>query len=219
MKRVFVLIFAIVSFLYVFAKNDKEANFEFSPNRAGISGMLTSSDSWQLEMSYHYMINKNIGIGGAAGAWKVYFVEGWAAGKNWHIDSDDEKPMNLYLRPSVVLRTPAISIKSVDLGIYAEPGLMMNVPYTKVWIQQTTNWPECEYKSVSTSKGQWFALDVHIGVYANIGPCGISAGYMRSNFDVYSQYRHLSYRGQSFKDFYPAKSIIQGAYLTLSCYF
>ncbi len=219
MRRVNILIAAIVSFISVFAENGKDSNFDFSHNRGGISGMLTSSCSWQLEVSYHYMINSCIGLGGSAGTWKVYFEEGYASGKDWSIDSDDTQPNNLYLRPSLVLKTPAISIKSVDLGIYTEPGLMMNVPYTRVWIQQTTEWPEYKYKSVSTSNGQWLAWDIHIGVYANIGPCGFSAGYLWSNFDVYSQYRHLSYKGQYFKDFYPAKSTMQGAYLTLSYYF
>lgn len=201
------------------AEDGKEDNFEFTYNRASISGMLTSSYSWQLELAYHYMLNRYIGIGASVGAWNVYFVEGYASGKDWHIDSDDEKPGNLFLRPSIVLKSPAIKVGQVDLGLFAEPGVMMNVPYTRVWIRRTTDWPEFDYKKVSTSKGQWCAFDLRAGLFANIGPCGVAAGYLMSNLDVYSQYRHLSYDGTSFSKFYPKKSFLQGAFLTLSYYF
>ena len=42
---------------------------EKTHNRFGINGALTSSDSWLLEYSYHYMLNKYIGLGGSAGTW------------------------------------------------------------------------------------------------------------------------------------------------------
>ncbi|MCM1349445.1 MAG: hypothetical protein NC338_08545, partial [Firmicutes bacterium] len=121
--------------------------------------------------------------------------------------------------PSVVLKTPAIKIKQVDLGLYAEPGLMLNVPYTGANIRQYTQWPDYDYKHISTSKGQWFAVDVRVGIFVNFGSCGFSAGYSISNYDVYSQYRHLSYKGISFGKYYPKKSFMQGAYLTASYYF
>lgn len=181
--------------------------------------MLTSSDSWQLEMGYHYMFNRYVGVGGSIGGWQVYYEEGFASGSNWGIESEYNKPWNIYLRPSLVLKSPAIKLKQVDLGLFAEPGLMMNIPYTKVWIRQNTNWPEYESNSVSTCKGQWLGLDIKLGIYVNFGPLGFSAGYMMSNLDVYSQYRHLSYRGVSFEGFYPKKSFMQGAYLTASYYF
>ncbi len=219
MRRIGVFIIAIFTALSILAENKKEENFEFSHHRASISGLLTSSDSWQLEGAYHYLFNRYIGIGGAIGGWKVYFEEGWPSGKDWEIDSDDSKPFSIYLRPSVILKSPAVKIKQVDLGLFAEPGVMLNVPYSHVNIRQYRGWPNFEYKSVSTTKGQWFAMDLRLGIYANIGPLGISAGYMMSNLDVYSQYRHLSYKGISFKEFYPKKSFMQGAYLILSYYF
>lgn len=217
--------FALLAFLIIFAfslqaKNaDDDSNFEFSNNRASISGLLTSSDSWQLEYGYHYMFNKYIGVGGSIGWWSVYYVVGYASGNNWDLDSDDEKPWNMYMRPSIILKTPTLRLGQVDLGLYAEPGVMMNVPYSMAWIHQYTHWPEYENKKVSTNKGQWCAVDLRVGVAVNFGPCGFSAGYMMSNFDVYSQRRHLSYDGVPFSKFYPTKSFLQGAYLTASYYF
>ncbi len=218
MKRACIVL-AILAVLFLRAEGKVDSNFEFTHNRASISGMLTSSDSWQLEFGYHYMFNKYVGIGGGLGGWKVYYEQGFASGSNWQIESDDNKPWSMYLRPSLLLKSPGVKVRQVDIGIFAEPGVMMNMPYAKVWIQQTTTWPMYESKSVSTSRGQWCAMDLRAGLYVNFGPCGISAGYLMSNFDVYSQYRHLSYKGISFSKFYPKRSFLQGAYLTLSYYF
>lgn len=213
------LILALASAPTAYAASKRGDTFEFTHHRASISGMLTSSDSWQLEFGYHYMFNKYIGIGGAIGGWKVWYEDGCAYGSDWQIESDDNKPWNIFLRPSIALKTPAIQAGQVSLGLFAEPGIMLNVPYTKVWIRQDTNWPEYESNGVSTTKGQWCAIDARVGIYANIGPCGISAGYTLSNLDVYSRYRHLSYNGTSFRAFYPRKPFMQGAHLTLSYYF
>ena len=162
------------------------------------------------------MFSRCIGLGGSAGSWKVYFEEGWASAKNWNIDEDDNKPSNFYIRPSVLLKTPAWRYRACAWSLFADPGVMMNVPYQSVCIESTQNWPTIEYDYISTNKGQWLALDVRLGVSLDIGPCGISAGYLMSNHDVYSQYRHLSYNGISFKEFYPEKPFMQGVYISLS---
>lgn len=219
MKRLCVFALAVMSVISLFADNEKDENFEFSHNKVAFSGLVTSSDSYQIEASYHYMFNRYIGLGGSFGFWKVWYEEGWASEKDWEIESDENKPSNFYLRPSVVLKTPAIRIKQVDLGLYAEPGVMLNIPYTGANIRQYTQWPDYDYKHISTSKGQWFAVDMRVGIFINFGPCGFSAGYIMSNYDVYSQYRHLSYKGNSFSKYYPKKSFMQGAYLTASYYF
>ncbi|MCM1067117.1 MAG: hypothetical protein NC418_06055 [Muribaculaceae bacterium] len=165
------------------------------------------------------MFNRIVGLGCSFGYWGVWYEDGWAAEKDWEIESDDNKPFNLYLRPSVVLKSPALKVKQVDLGLFAEPGIMLNIPYTSANIRQYTRWPDYEVKHVSTTKGQWLAVDARLGVYVNFGSLGFSAGYIMSNYDVYSQYRHMSYKGNSFSKYYPKKSFMQGAYLTASYYF
>lgn len=213
------LILSGMYFCCGYAEEKKASNFEFSNNRRSLNGTLTSSCSWQLEIGYHYMFCRFVGAGASVGLWKVYFEEGHAYGEDWEVDWEYNKPENFYLRPSLILKTPAIKIKSVDLGLYAEPGVMLNVPYAQVWVDQKIDWYRYDSKRVGTTGGQWLAADLRAGVYLNIGPCGLSAGYMMSNHDVYSQYRSMSYRGVSFKRFYPQKPFMQGAYLTLSCYF
>lgn len=219
MKKANILIIAILSALSLLAGDKKDEVFDFSSNRFSLSGLVTSSDSYQLEASYHYMLNRNIGLGGDFGYWKVWYEDGWASERDWEIESDDNKPFNLYLRPSIVLKTPALRVKGVDLGFYADPGVMLNVPYAGAYIRQYTNWPDYDLKHISTSRGQWLAVDVRLGVYVNFGPLGFSAGYVMSNLDVYSQYRHLAYKGIHFSKYYPRKSFMQGAYLTASYYF
>ncbi len=164
-------------------------------------------------------LNPYIGLGGAIGTWKVWYEDGWASEKDWEIESDDNKPFNVYLRPSVVLKSPALKVKKVDMGVMIEPGVMMNIPYASANIRQFTKWPDYDYKHISTSKGQWLAVDMRIGVYVNFGSVGFSAGYLMSNLDVYSQYRHLEYNGISFSKYYPRKAFMQGAYITASYYF
>lgn len=165
------------------------------------------------------MLFPYLGVGGGFGGWSNYYVDGYASGTHWHISSDDEKPWNLYLRPSIVLKSPALNFKDAYFGIYAEPGVMLNIPYHSVYVEKTDKWSVTEYKKISTTKGQWCAMDLRVGVYVNVGQCGISVGYMMSDFDSYSQRRHLSYDGISFSKFYPKKHCMQGAYITLSYYF
>ena len=219
MKRFGLLLLAFVMCVGLRAQEEMSNDQDFTHNRGGVAGLLTSSDSWQAEFSYHYMFGPLIGIGGSVGAWRVYMEEGWASGKDWEIESDDNKPSNVYLRPSLMLMTPAVRIKSVGVGLFLEPGLMLNLPYREVRIRQDLRWPDYEYRTANTTGGQWFAVDIRTGVFVKIGSGMISAGYMMSDFDVYGQQRHLSYRGQSFKDFYPRKPFMQGAYLSLTGYF
>ena len=184
--------------------------------RVAFNATLTSSDTYSLEASGHYMLCRYVGIGGALGIWANYYDDGWASGKDWNIDDDDNRPSNLYLRPSVVLESPAIRYRASSWSLFAEPGIMLNIPYQRVCIESTPDWPVIEYDYISTNKGQWLAYEVRAGISLGIGPCGLSAGYTISNLDIYSQYRHLTYKGTPFTDFYPRKPLMQGAYISLA---
>ena len=188
----------------------------FTHHRASVSGTLTSSLTYSAEMGYHYMLRDFAGIGISLGYWKNFYAEGWAAESNWNISSDDECPSNLYLRPSVIIKSPAVRIRDAYLSLYGEPGVMINLPYQRVAIESTSEWPKTDYTFISTTKGQWLAMELRAGICIDIGGCGISAGYMFSNYDINSQYRHLSYRGVSFNRYYPRKPVMHGAFLSLS---
>lgn len=216
MKDILVALMLIITSLSMSAQEREY----FSHTRFSISGALTSSYTYELDFACHYMFCPFVGAGGSLGSWKVISEEGYASGHGWHIDSDDERPSNLFIRPSLVLKTPGIKIGQVHLGLYAEPSLMLNIPYQTVAIRYATpDNPRYDhkYKDISTNRGQWLAGALRLGINLDIGEGNISLGYMMSNLDVYSQYRQLNYNGTSFRDFYPVKNFMWGLYLTLGC--
>lgn len=216
LSKTFIPIIALLLAAAKATAENTEEDDSFTHHRASITGALTSSDCYQIQLSYHYMIWKYFGVGGSFGNWQNYYENASASGPNWSVDDDYVKPWNLYLRPSVVVKSPSLKIKEAHISLFAEPGVMLNIPYSKVCIEKTHNLQVVDYDYISTDKGQWLALDAHLGINVDVGPCGFSAGYLMSNLDIYSHFRNLSYNGVSFKNFYPKKTFMQGAYLTLS---
>lgn len=190
---------------------------DFHRHRFGMSGALTSSDTWQLDFTYHYMLTRNIGVGGALGTWEQWYIDGMPSGDNWWIDSDDEHIGNIYLRPSLLLVSPRLF--SAGLWIFAlmaEPGVMMNVPYQRVCIEMSENHHITDYKYVSTSRGQWCAFECRAGIEANFMYGNITLGYMFSTLDIYGIRRNLHFDGVSFGDFYPRRRLMHGAFLSVT---
>ena len=214
MRRLLILI--AFCFVALMMRGEDDGVVEFTHHRASITGALTTSDAYQVQFSYHYMIWPCLGAGGGVGVWKNWYENGRASGPAWSIEDDDNKPTNIYLRPSVVLKTPAVNVADIAFSLYAEPGVMLCVPYQRVCIEKTAGPAVVDYDYISTTRGQWLAIDLHLGINADIGSCGFSIGYLVSNLDIYRQYRHLSYGGVSFAKFYPGRNLMQGAYLTLS---
>lgn len=221
MLRKTTVIFALLIATTVIYAEDRDSrdDVDFTHHRSALTGALTSSDAWQVEISYHYMFWRYLGVGGSAGAWGNYYEDGFASGNGWEIDDDDNKPGNVYLRPSIRLCSPAITIGSVPLSLSAEPGVMFNIPYRRAYIKRFTRWPDYEYEHISTTGGQWLAVDLRLGVHVDIGRFGLTLGYLMSNLDIYSQTRHLSYKGTSFRTFYPSKPFMQGVFASISGYF
>lgn len=59
-------IFCLITILIAtpaLAQDKSEENFNFANSKVSFSGLVTSSDSYQLEASYHYMFNRYIGLG------------------------------------------------------------------------------------------------------------------------------------------------------------
>ena len=185
-------------------------------HRISVSASLTSAYSYSVEWGFHYMVSPNFGIGGSVGYWKNYFEDGWASGDGWNIDEEDNKPSNIYLRPSFIVKTPSIGIKATRWSLFVEPSVMLNIPYQRVCIENVLHRHITRYEYISTHGGQWFAAELRIGISAKIDQLHATAGYLISNLDIYSQYRHLRYRGESFEQFYPVISSMQGAFISLS---
>lgn len=185
---------------------------------AGLTGSLTSGDTWQLEASYHWFPMKYVGIGGSAGLWKqIGYDYEWAA-HDWYIEDDCKSLMNGFIMPSVILRSPVIvKTSEIDFGLMAEPGLMLNIPYESVTVTNTDAHGIPMTKSeVSNHNGRWVAFNLRLGIYAHINEIGINLGYMYSTLDVYGMVRNMEYHGTRFDGFCPKHKNIGGAFLKVS---
>lgn len=184
----------------------------------GVTGELTSSDTWQLEASYHWFPVKYVGVGASVGLWRQIGYDGAPSANEWRTDEGDRSLMNGFFMPSLLLRTPAIiRTEVVDIGLMAEPGFMMNVPYSRVDIEETDGVGYTTgYDHVSCNRGRWYAFSLRTGVYASFDQIHLSAGYVYSDLDIYGMRRDMVYRGTRFDDFYPKRKRIGGAFLRIS---
>lgn len=179
---------------------------------AAMSGTLTSEWTYQCELSYHFMPLPYVGIGASTGYWRQYDTDYWHSGKNWSIDSDDERLSNLFITPSLLLLSPTLRLGSVGLGVMAEPGLMMNIPYERVWVHDSVDGIAMRSKSVSSHTGRWWAYTCKAALTLKIGQATFALGYHWSNYDIYTFRRHMSYNGVSFNKFYPKAQCQYGAF-------
>ncbi len=200
------------------AINPKEDPFEFSHHRISLDAAITTSTAYILEASYHYMFNYHVGIGSGLGICQNYFTDSYASGNNWQIKRDTAKPGNIYLRLSAIFKTPSIILKSVRLGLLAEPAIALHVPYARIYVEDLNHLQVINRHLLSTNKGQVFSMDSRIGIYANFDKIGISAGYLLTNYDINSHYRNFSYNGVSFTKFYPSAKLSHGIFISAAYY-
>ncbi len=187
-------------------------------HRIGVTGEIKSNVIWQLEASYHWFPFKYMGMGASVGIWKEIGSDKGPATNQWRINENSKNATSFFLMPSVVIQTPAlIKTDEVSIGLMAEPGVMMNVPYDKVFIEEINEVgiPVADSK-VSYNKGKWFAFSFRVGAYASFGNVNISLGYVHSDLDIYAMRRNMQYRNVKFKNFYPEPKNIGGLYIGLS---
>lgn len=186
-------------------------------NRIAVSGELTSCDTWQIDISYHYMLCSYASVGASIGMWKQYTVDGIPKNQGWRIREDNEKVENFYLRPSICLFSPAIiRFSDGELKVFVEPGMMMNIPYCKVCISlKDSHGMENGYEYVSSNSGRWHAFDCKMGLFLNLGTIGFSAGYVYSDLDIFAMRRNMVFRGQHFSKFYPGRKYLHGGFISM----
>lgn len=218
-RKLMVIVMALGISLQATAIDAKDDPFEFGHHRVSLSGAISSSVSYMVEASYHYLFNYHVGIGAGLGVNQCYFVDCHPSGSGWQIDRNTAKPGNMYLHLSALLKTPSILFKSIRWGLMAEPGFALQIPYARTYVEETDDFRVVHSHLLSTSKGQVFSLDIKLGVCANFNRIGISAGYLLTNFDVNSYYNNFSYKGVSFAKYYPLKKLSDGFFLSASYYF
>lgn len=196
---------------------DKEASRNM--HSVGISAAITSSDTWQLEAACHWFPIRYVGIGGGIGFWKQFSTDAVPQGKYWRVNGKYKLPSGLYFRPSLLFVSPAIVARSdFSVRLFAEPGLMLEIPYDKVCIDVCSDeyLIPYAYQYVSNNKGNWCFFDARIGVSARIEPLNISIGYLFSALDVYAMRRNMSYEKIAFDSFYPRAKNVHGACMAIS---
>ncbi len=214
--------YLFVAFLFIVINVRSDAqddSVSCTVHSVGITGAITSSNTWQLEASYHWFPIRYVGIGGGIGFWKQYSTDAVPQGKYWKVNEGYQSPSDLYFRPSLVFISPSlVSGDDFSVRLFAEPGLMLNIPYENVYIDICSDEyliPHA-YQKISSNNGQWCFFDARIGVSAKIEPLSISIGYMFSTLDVYSMRRNMVYDNHSLGSFYPKAKNVHGVYMTVS---
>lgn len=198
-------LFIFLCFISYMLPGNAQAAPNFEKNSITVGGELTSSDTWQIDIAYHYRLSPYVGLGASVGMWKEISTDGIPKGNGWRIAKDYEMAQNLYLRPSVqIVSSSLLHIADGHLKMFVEPGWMMNIPYANVFVHLLDEHgiPK-DAGRVSTNKGKWYALDCKAGFSLIFENIGISIGYRYSTLDVYGMRRNLIYDNKRFDEFYP----------------
>ena len=94
------------------------------------------------------------------------------------------------------------------MGLQAEPGIMIQIPYTFVdvdYIDRNTSVPYEKGRSAHAS--DWCFWDFKTMLRFSSKDAFIAIGYGISNLDVYSSCRSMSVEGTSFNSIYPSRKL------------
>lgn len=187
--------------------------------QAVLTAALNSNDAYELELSYHYLFLPCVGIGGGVGYSKQwyndYIPDGYMANDSrtsWRMDDECRKVEKLYIRPSILLKTPPlIKMGKGRIGLQIEPGLQLTIPYTGVWIEYERYGDRFDYESkskhISSNKGDWCFWHLKSSMNWTVNKVFIGLGYSISNMDIYSTRRTMTVENTPFSTFYPGKRL------------
>lgn len=197
---------------------DNVGEDEITRNSIAVEMALTSDDTWSVEVGYRFRLLHFLSAGVSLGYWKTYTEPNVPNGSNWYVSDEDRKISNFYLRPNIMFITPKLfSIRDCIFHLYANPGLMLNIPYAKADIDIIEPNGAVLYNDKATNhKGKWCAFDIGCGIMFGTDDVNFSIGYQFSTIDVYGMHRDLSYKGKSFADFYPKRKYQYGAVIGIS---
>ncbi len=214
MKKILTLLFLLC--IALIARAQDATTFE--RNSISLGGELTSQSTWQLDLSYHYMLSPYVGVGASVGLWKQFSYDGVPEGNGWILSEDNRAAENFYLRPSLRLISPSVmKIADMKIKLFAEPGFMMNIPYSSVTISLLNEHGiERDVANAHTNKGTWYAADCKLGLNIYAGDISLWLGYKFSTLDAYAMRRELVYDNKRFNDFYPKKKHLHGGFLAVS---
>lgn len=208
MKQIIIIVLAVMS-LNIHAQDNIS-------NELSLSGGAMTGSAFDMRLSYIHYINKYVGYGAAFGVYKQwhngYLPQGdmesekWSA---WKLNEKDNKMVKLYIEPTMSFKTPAlIHFGSWEMGLQAEPGVMIQIPHTFAHIDYIDrNTLETYEKGRSAHASDWLFWDLRTMLRFSSKDAFIAIGYGVSNLDVYSSCRSMSVEGTSFNSIYPSKKL------------
>lgn len=187
MKRCLCILFSVFIIANVWCQEDS--------NRVGVN-LGIDGDNYNVGFSYHYMVDKHIGIGGSLGVWGEISEAGLLfdlfGGYDDcccnHYYNDYAQNTSLYIEPSIVIDTaPIFRIGNAGIGLNITPSVRFSTNhYCTIYRQTGKKWQEVEYKCNNVSFG------VSVGPTLRLGPALITLAYKISNLDTNRVYESSS---------------------------
>lgn len=237
-KTLYILIVILTAMLSAAKAQTKDENAV-----ATFTAGLNSNEAYELELSLHYCPRPYIGIGLGIGYYKQLsgdngpYVDDRKSKTSWYIDDDADTITNFYLRPSLLFTTPyLLHIKECQFKLYAEPGLIMQIPYESLYISQTKYSDEyydkkgngrgyywmnapVHYQRVHSHGGAWCFWNIRGGIRMDVDQCSLALGVSVSDLDIYALRRTMIYNGIKLASYYPKRENTYTLYIALSYVF
>lgn len=198
------------------------AQFQKDKSQIALITGINTNEAYELELSYHYMLFPYLGIGSSVGFFNQWYNEYLPYGKSsvggfnsWILSDSDKKIGKLYLRPSILLATPALfNIRVCQVSLLSESGVQLLFPHTGVYIDyvnSNNNDTKSMYKS--TNKGQWCFWNFKGFLNLKIQDTSFAFGYGISNLDIFDSRKHINVDGQYLEIFYPDKKLTHSFFI------
>lgn len=209
--------------IFLFLHCSSYAQSLMDKSRMTLTAGLNTNYAYDLEFSYHRMLLPYLGVGGGIGYFSQWYNEYLPYGEthgrwnSWVLCDSDKKIGKVYLRPSVLLSTPALlKLGKYKISLQGECGVQLLIPYAGVHIDYV-NSITYDSKSIykSTSKGKWLFWNVKGGINLSLHNSAIVLGYGISNLDIYSSRRFINVENVSLSDFYPEKKMTHSLFICL----
>lgn len=176
---------------------------------------------YQFEISYHYMGHPFLGIGGGIGFCGIlsdHLPAGYSENgiwTSWCLNKEYKYINQLYLRPSLIFRSPALTRIKDKYGLHfqAEPGIQLLIPYSSVKIDYIDGEAYINSERISSNKGNWCFWNIKSGIFIKNDDFSFGLGYIISNLDVYSNRRTMKIANSSFSEFYPKSKLVHNAFI------
>ena len=119
------------------------AQGENARHEISMSAGIMTNQAYDTRLTYQYYLNKSIGVGASFGYYKQWYAnhipqselhhEEW---DSWRLSEKDYKPQNIYLEPTLSIKSPTIAqVGSWTFKLGVDIGVMFQLPFTLVSVK------------------------------------------------------------------------------------